>query len=91
MKVVVIIPTCNERENISPLIDALHLQFSTTQHDMNALVVDDNSPDGTADEVRNLKERFKKVHLIEGLKAGLGAAYTREMTCHRKYVCGCCL
>ena len=80
MKVVIIIPTYNERENIGALIEALHLQFSSMQHDMNVLVVDDNSPDGTANEVRSLQGQFKKVHLIEGRKSGLGAAYIRGMT-----------
>jgi len=79
MKVVIIIPTFNECENISPLIEALHKQFSSMSHDMNILVVDDNSPDGTADEVRSLQRRFSELHLIEGRKAGLGAAYIRGM------------
>lgn len=79
MKVVIIIPTFNERENIRPLIEALHIQFSGMHHDMNVLVVDDNSPDGTAEEVRALQQQFPKVHLIEGRKEGLGAAYVRGM------------
>lgn len=79
MKVVIIVPTYNERENIGPLIEALHRQFATIPHDMHILVVDDNSPDGTADEVRNLQQRFLELNLIEGRKAGLGAAYIRGM------------
>jgi len=80
LKVVVIVPTYNEGKNIGPLIEALHDQFVSMQHDMNILVVDDNSPDGTADVVRGLQQRFAKLNLIEGQKSGLGAAYIRGMT-----------
>lgn len=80
LKVVIIIPTYNERENIGPLIEALYGQFSSLQHDMHILVVDDNSPDGTADAVRRLQQRSHKLNLIEGQKTGLGAAYIRGMT-----------
>lgn len=80
MKVVIIVPTYNEAKNIGPLIEALHDQFVSIQHDMNILVVDDHSPDGTADVVRALQQRFAKLNLIEGQKSGLGAAYIRGMT-----------
>lgn len=79
LKVVVIIPTYNEARNIAPLVEALHEQFASLQHDMNVLVVDDNSPDGTADVVRSLQRRYAKLELIEGKKSGLGAAYVRGM------------
>ncbi len=79
MKVIIIVPTYNERESVGPLIEALHNQFTTMHHDMNVLVVDDNSPDGTAGEVRALQGQFPTVQLIEGRKAGLGAAYIRGM------------
>lgn len=80
VKVVIIVPTYNERENIVGLIEALHGQFASLRHDMNILVVDDNSPDGTADAVRGLQQLFPELQLIEGRKAGLGAAYIRGMT-----------
>lgn len=79
MKVVIIIPTYNERENIHPLLEALHARFIGMQHDMNVLVVDDDSPDGTADEVRAAQKHLPGIHLVEGRKAGLGAAYIRGM------------
>ena len=80
MKVVVIVPTYNERGNIVGLIEALCLQFASLRHDMNILVVDDHSPDGTAEAVRELLPRHPELRLIEGRKAGLGAAYIRGMT-----------
>lgn len=60
MKAVVIIPTYNERENIVALIDdILNLGF-----DMQIIVVDDDSPDGTTEVVKSLAERYKQIHLI---------------------------
>ncbi len=52
MRVVVIIPTYNERENIAALIPALQSEFQNLAHESHILVVDDLSPDGTADVVR---------------------------------------
>ncbi|MDF1570722.1 MAG: polyprenol monophosphomannose synthase [Bacteroidales bacterium] len=69
----VIIPTYNEKENIAKIIRAvLDLEVMT-----DLLVIDDNSPDGTADSVRQLQEEFKdRLHLLERKgKLGLGTAY----------------
>ncbi|MFA5073899.1 MAG: glycosyltransferase family 2 protein [Nitrospirota bacterium] len=79
MKIVVIIPTYNERHNIIPLIHSLQEQFIKIPHDMNILVVDDNSPDGTGDCVRAERDHSSNVFLITGKKEGLGAAYIRGM------------
>ncbi len=79
MKTVIIIPTYNERENIEPLVYALEQQFTKMQHDMHILVVDDSSPDGTADAVRRLQATRTNLHLLLGTKAGLGTAYIRGM------------
>lgn len=79
MKVVIIIPTYNEAENIARLIDLLQPHLERMGHDSHVLVVDDSSPDGTADVVRDVRERHANVHLISDKKAGLGAAYMRGM------------
>lgn len=79
MKIVVIVPTYNERDNIGRLIDALQKQFKQLEHSMSILVVDDNSPDGTADVVRESMSEFDNVELLIGDKAGLGSAYIRGM------------
>lgn len=77
MKVTVIIPTYNERENIGPLIEALEEEFEKIpNHEMSILVVDDNSPDGTADVVRSMMKQ-PDLAMITGQKEGLGAAYNR--------------
>jgi len=79
MKVVIILPTYNERGNIAALLVALQGEFGRLHHDMHILVVDDNSPDGTATLVREAMQDQPNVHLISGEKAGLGAAYIRGM------------
>ena len=79
MKIVIILPTYNEKENIGLMIRALQEQFKAMQHDMNILVVDDNSPDGTADIVRQEARASSNIFLITGRKEGLGAAYIRGM------------
>ena len=79
MKVIIIIPTYNEKENIGLLIDSLQNQFMKIPHDMNILVVDDHSPDGTAEIVKLKSKKYSNVHLITGKKEGLGAAYIRGM------------
>jgi dolichol-phosphate mannosyltransferase len=70
---VVVIPTYNERQNISTLIQAIHQSVP----ELNVLVVDDNSPDGTAEEVLELKRTLgDKVSLYSrAQKDGLARAY----------------
>lgn len=79
MKIVIIIPTFNERENIQALVPQLDRQFCLMAHECHILVVDDNSPDGTSEAVRALQQEFGNLHLITGEKNGLGAAYKRGM------------
>ncbi len=79
MQIVLIIPTFNERGNIGRLIDELQAVFLSVPHQMQILVVDDNSPDGTMDVVRARQSRAANVHALEGAKRGLGAAYIRGM------------
>lgn len=70
---VVIIPTYNEKENISAIIDAVMKQ----PHPMDVLVIDDGSPDGTADIVRSKMTQYDgRINLLERKgKLGLGTAY----------------
>ena len=69
----VIIPTYNEAENIEKLVRNIFAQ----QRAFEVLVVDDNSPDGTAKLVKSLQEEFiGQIHLLERPgKKGLGTAY----------------
>jgi len=79
MEGVIVIPTYEERDNIGELITCLQDVFATMPHTMHILVVDDNSPDGTADVVRHTMQCYPHIHLITGQKQGLGAAYIRGM------------
>jgi dolichol-phosphate mannosyltransferase len=73
MKTCVVIPTYNEKENVGPLVDALR---SARAADVEVLFVDDSSPDGTADRVRELAAREPWVHLmVRETKKGIGSAY----------------
>lgn len=82
MKVVIIIPTYNEKGNIERLIPILENDIfpKIKNHDMNILVADDNSPDGTEKEVREFMKKWKNLDVNSGEKKGLGAAYIRGMT-----------
>lgn len=77
MKIVVIIPTYNEAENISKLIPVLEEEFKKyPSHEYYILVVDGNSPDGTGDVVKELSVVYPNTILLpEREKAGLGSAY----------------
>lgn len=79
MHIVIIIPTYNERENISLLIEALQHIFSDLPHEMSLLVVDDNSPDGTAAAVRQYMQSSRNIALLSGPRQGLGVAYIKGM------------
>ncbi|WP_308659344.1 polyprenol monophosphomannose synthase [uncultured Alistipes sp.] len=73
MRKLVIIPTYNEKENISAMIDKV---FSLGEP-FDLLVIDDGSPDGTAAIVRSRQAEFQgRLHLLERSgKLGLGTAY----------------
>lgn len=70
---IVIIPTYNEKENIEAILSAV---FSLS-HPFDVLVVDDGSPDGTANIVKNLQAQYSgRLHILERSgKQGLGTAY----------------
>ncbi len=71
-KTLVVTPTYNEAENIERLIDSVLSQNSNIE----ILVVDDNSPDGTASLVTKKQTVDARVHLIQRpKKMGLGTAY----------------
>ena len=72
LKALVIIPTYNERENIEPLIERL----LGLPIQLRIMIVDDNSPDGTGEAVRQYAQRDPRVSLLaREKKMGLGSAY----------------
>jgi len=81
----IIIPTYNEIENIESIIEAVFLSGLPSD----VLVVDDQSPDGTADQVLKMMKKFPKRLFIESRadKKGLGTAYVHgfHWALRRKY------
>src|SRR5437868_11138488 len=72
MKTLVVIPTYNESENIQALVPAV----MSKNLDVDILVVDDNSPDGTGNIVREMQKNNPRLHLLSRPgKQGLGKAY----------------
>ena len=72
MKTLIISPTYNEVKNIQSLVEQI-FELDPSYH---LLIIDDNSPDGTAEKVKELKSLFDNLHLEERpKKAGLGTAY----------------
>jgi dolichol-phosphate mannosyltransferase len=68
----VITPTFNERNNIRTLVERIFSLYPK----IHLLVVDDNSPDGTADVVRSLQQKYPNLYLKERpSKLGLASAY----------------
>lgn len=72
MRALVIVPTFNEKNNIKSIISKILDVDSRVE----VLVVDDNSPDGTANLVKSIQEENSRVHLLQRAeKMGLGSAY----------------
>jgi len=74
---VVVIPTFNERDNITRIAP----QILGEDPDVQVLVVDDNSPDGTGAAVTDLAKQLSRVHLISrAQREGIGPAYIAGFT-----------
>ncbi len=74
----VIIPTFNEAQNVRPLLNRLALALS--DYHWEAIFVDDNSPDGTADIVREIGQRNVRVRVVQRIgRRGLSSAVVEGM------------
>ncbi len=74
-KTFIVVPTYNERENLPKLVEQL---FALDLPNLEILVVDDNSPDGTGQLVDELAAQNPRVHVLHrGGKQGLGTAYVQ--------------
>lgn len=72
-KTLIIIPTFNEIDNIERMIETVFSLYPN----ISLLIIDDGSPDGTADVVKSFQEKYQKLFLIQRTgKLGLGTAYT---------------
>lgn len=74
MKASIILPTYNERDNIVELIDTIQATMHPTGLEYEVVVVDDHSPDGTADTVRRSYGVDGRVRLLERDDRGLATA-----------------
>lgn len=75
MKVSIVLPTYNEKENIQQLIPLIFKIFDDNRIDGNLIMVDDNSSDGTLQIVAGLQKKYQ-ISLIErSVKMGIGSAY----------------
>lgn len=82
VELTVVIPTYNERENIVPLLAALDLTLGGMEWE--AVFVDDNSPDGTADRIRQDAAANRRVRLVERTtRRGLASACIEGMRAAR--------
>ena len=81
VKIIIVIPTYNERENTQKMIPALaEILPKIKKHQVEVLYVDDSSPDGTAGVIKEAQSKYSWLHLLEGSeKKGLGDAYSRGM------------
>ncbi len=73
LKVCVVVPTYNERENVGALVERIR---GTGSGEADIMFVDDSSPDGTAEAVREMMREDPRLHLlVRGSKKGIGGAY----------------
>lgn len=75
MKIAIVIPTYNERKNIKILIPEIFRISKENKLSTQVLVVDDNSPDGTANAVKSLMKNYPVKLIQRSGKLGLGSAY----------------
>jgi len=77
-KIVIVMPVWNEAENIKEMVEVLlNQEFPKIDADMNLLIVDNHSKDGTDRIAEEASKKYKNVHLIEQDNTGLGWAYIR--------------
>ena len=73
LELAIVIPTYNERENVAVMVERLSRVLSNTRHEI--VVVDDDSPDGTFEAVREIAQRQSNVRLIRRIgRRGLASA-----------------
>lgn len=76
----IVMPAWNEAENIKRIIEELvKREFPAIDADMQLLIVDNHSTDGTTDIVEKATKAYANIHIIEQDKSGLGWAYVRGM------------
>ncbi|WP_277949471.1 glycosyltransferase family 2 protein [Aurantiacibacter aquimixticola] len=78
LELAIVLPTLNERENIAPMVDRLQAALGSTGWE--AVFVDDNSHDGTAEEARRIARSDPRIRVIERIgRRGLASAAIEGM------------
>lgn len=73
MRALIVVPTYNEIENLKSIVEAV---LVATPQEVDLLIVDDGSPDGTGKLADRLAEQYPRVHVLHrAKKQGLGTAY----------------
>ena len=78
MKLAIVIPTYNEAETIPSLIKELFEKIKQLVEKLDVLIIDDSSPDGTADIVRKLGEKYEKMVSGFGVCQFAGGLWQRQ-------------
>lgn len=78
LELAIVLPTLNERSNLAPLVERLDAALAGIAWE--AIIVDDNSPDGTADEARAISLRDPRIRVIQRInRRGLASAAIEGM------------
>ena len=76
MNVTIVLPTYNEAENIKDFLNSVYTEIEKIQgFNINTLIVDDNSPDKTADIVKELQKNNSKIYLLNNNNLTLFLAF----------------
>ena len=79
MKLAIVIPTYNEAETIPSLIKELFEKIKQLVEKLDVLIIDDSSPDGTADIVRELGGKYDKITVIQRAKKWDWEQHTKKV------------
>jgi dolichol-phosphate mannosyltransferase len=80
-KACVVVPTYNEAENIRLLLESLETAIAhVSGYDVDIVVADDTSPDGTADIAADTANHYNNIYVVPGERKGMGAAYIRAFS-----------
>ena len=72
----IVIPTLNESENVTNVLPKVfEMQANISSYELNVLIVDGDSKDGTQQTIKKLQKTYAKLHMIVCKKRGLGEAY----------------
>lgn len=84
----VIIPTYNERENLPIVVQRIFEVFEKENINGEVIVVDDNSPDGTAEIAQKLKDKYNLQVMVRKDKRGLSSAVLDAFKIASRYIKG---